>query len=409
MIKDYELEEIDALTPLNVIEEVARCILCYDAPCSKACPAKTDPARFIRALRFRNYNGAVEILRTNNSMAGICARVCPTEKLCMSACSRCGIDKAIEIGQIQRFITDYEDRIGLKVFNKGTNNKEKIAIVGSGPAGLEAAYQLCQLGYQVTIFEKEKEPGGWMRYGIPQYRLPKDILDKEIRNILETGIDVKLNTLVDESMLNNLKKDYSAVLVAVGKSNGNMLDMFKNNKYVTRAVDILREIINGKKDFSYESAVVIGGGDTAMDTAVSLKKLGVKNVTTVCREINENFLASKAEKNSAILNNISIIFGYTPISLLDNEITFEHVNFDSKLKIKTDVIVLAVGQHANLDSLGIKSNKSKIVVSSYQIDSSNVFAAGDIVEKDEMVVSAIKSGREAAFAINKYLGGINND
>ncbi len=407
-MKQYDVEEIREMSPLNVIEEASRCLLCHDAPCSKGCPAKTNPDRFIRAIRFRNFKGAVEIVRENNSLAGICARVCPTEKLCMMECSRCGIDRPIEIGQIQRFITDYENATNMTVFNKGSNNKEKIAVIGSGPSGLEAAYQLTKMGYKVSIYEKEDELGGWLRYGIPEYRLPRDVLNKEITRIIDTGIEVITNTTITLEKLEELKRQYKAILLAIGKNKGKTIDIFKDNDNVFTAVDILTEIKKGRRDFNWNSVCIVGGGDVAMDIAVSLKKLGVKTVSCVCRETKDEFIASKIEKEMARINNISILDGYTPIECNENEVIFEHLKINSSLKIKADAIIMGVGQFINLNDLEIEQKNGKVVVDKYQINNSKLFACGDIVEKDETVVSAIASGRQAACAINKYLGGEDN-
>ena len=151
MTKKYTEELERGYSVSTVMEEAQRCLLCYDAPCSKACPAGTDPAKFIRSVRFRNFKGAAETIRVNNVLGAVCARVCPTERYCESGCSRCGIDKPIDIGGIQRFVTDFEAACGMKVLEKGAANGKRIAVIGSGPAGLQAAATLLQLGYEVEI------------------------------------------------------------------------------------------------------------------------------------------------------------------------------------------------------------------------------------------------------------------
>ncbi|MFA6645435.1 MAG: NAD(P)-binding protein, partial [Bacilli bacterium] len=172
MSKKYLQELEPAYTPLTVCEEASRCLLCLDAPCSKDCPAGTDPGRFIRAVRFRNFKGAAEVVRENNVLGSICARVCPTERYCQKGCARSGIDVPIDIGRIQRFITDFEEANGMRILKKGKPNGKRIAIVGSGPAALQAAASLARLGYAINIYEKEAKAGGYLRYGIPEYRLP---------------------------------------------------------------------------------------------------------------------------------------------------------------------------------------------------------------------------------------------
>ena len=174
MPKKYLEEYESSFTPRLLMEEASRCLLCHDAPCSKACPAGTDPAKFIRSVRFKNIKGAAETVRINNPLGAICARVCPTERYCQLGCSRSGIDKPIDIGRIQRYITDYEDVLGLSFLEEGKETGKKVAIIGGGPGALSAAALLRSKGHAVDIFEKEKELGGYLRYGIPEYRLPNE-------------------------------------------------------------------------------------------------------------------------------------------------------------------------------------------------------------------------------------------
>lgn len=402
MKKDYRQEYELPFTPLTVIHEASRCLLCYDAPCSKACPAKTDPAKFIRSVRFRNFKGAAETVRENNALGSICARVCPTEKLCRQGCSRSGIDRPIEIGKIQRYITDFEDACGMKILKKGAKNLGKVAIVGSGPAGLQAAATLTELGYDVTVFEKNKKLGGWLRYGIPEYRLPSAVLDKEIARIADMGVTFITNKEIQD--LQPLKKEFRAILLAVGASYGNTLPLFANAT-VELAVDLLAKIKDcGGKIAVPQNALIIGGGDVAMDVATSLKLLGSKNVTVVAREQAFEFPASKKELNDARECDVSVIDGYTPVAVNGNKVTFKHVALDAELTIKADKIILAIGQISGVDKL-INAEKGIVHTVNYQTEDSRIFAAGDIISGDKLVVSAVRYGKEAAHAIHEYLGG----
>ena len=180
MATPYTEELGQAYTGATVAQEAARCLLCHDAPCSKGCPASTDPASFIRSVRFRNFKGAAATIRSNNALGAVCARVCPTERTCELACSRTGIDRPIDIGGIQRFVCDFEESCGMEVLAAGTPNGKSVAIVGSGPAGLQAAASLRVLGYAVDIYEAEKAAGGVLRYGIPEYRLPSGLSPKAL-------------------------------------------------------------------------------------------------------------------------------------------------------------------------------------------------------------------------------------
>ena len=196
MSKKYQEEYEVGYTPRLVMEEASRCLLCLDAPCSASCPAGTDPAKFIRSLRFKNVKGAAETVRINNILGAICARVCPTERYCQAGCSRSGIDKPIDIGGIQRYITDFEDALKMKVLEDVELNGKKVAVIGSGPAGLTVAAELAKKGHKVTIYEQDSKAGGYLRNGIPEYRLPNKVVDKEIKRIVELGVDIVLNTNV---------------------------------------------------------------------------------------------------------------------------------------------------------------------------------------------------------------------
>ena len=208
MTKKYTEELERGYSVSTVMEEAQRCLLCYDAPCSKACPAGTDPAKFIRSVRFRNFKGAAETIRINNVLGAVCARVCPTERYCESGCSRCGIDKPIDIGGIQRFVTDFEAACGMKVLEKGAANGKRVAVVGSGPAGLQAAATLLQLGYEVEIFEKADRAGGFLRT-IPEYRLPETVVDGEIERIVALGAVIHCGVNVDKAKFEELKAGFT--------------------------------------------------------------------------------------------------------------------------------------------------------------------------------------------------------
>ncbi|EAA1745493.1 dihydropyrimidine dehydrogenase, partial [Escherichia coli] len=198
--QNYLDELTPAFTPLLAIKEASRCLLCHDAPCSQACPAQTDPGKFIRSIYFRNFKGAAETIRENNALGAVCARVCPTEKLCQSGCTRAGVDAPIDIGRLQRFVTDFEQQTGMEIYQPGTKTLGKVAIIGAGPAGLQASVTLTNQGYDVTIYEKEAHPGGWLRNGIPQFRLPQSVLDAEIARIEKMGVTIKCNNEVGNTL-----------------------------------------------------------------------------------------------------------------------------------------------------------------------------------------------------------------
>ena len=404
MSQKYQEEYEVGFTPRLVMEEASRCLLCLDAPCSSSCPAGTDPAKFIRSVRFKNFKGAAETVRINNILGAICARVCPTERYCQAGCSRSGIDKPIDIGRIQRYITDFEDALKMDIVEVNKPTDKKIAVIGSGPAGLTVAAELAKAGHKVTIYEKEAKAGGYLRYGIPEYRLPNEVVDKEIRRIVKMGVDVVLNTKVGEDVkFDQLKKENDAVILAVGASEGKMLPMFENNRKVIKAVDWLKKVKSKKGNVKVpDNVLVIGGGDVAMDTVTTLKLLGVKQVTDVVYETFDEFKASKKELRDAQSERVSIIDGYVPVSLKGKTVKFTHRFIPAELKIKADLIILAVGQYTEAGLLGLEVNRLQEV----EHVEGNLFTCGDISKGNEKtVVYAVRNAKEVAYKVKKYLGG----
>ncbi len=395
-------------TPLLVIEEAARCLLCHDAPCSKACPANTNPARFIRAVRFRNFKGAVEIVRENNALAAVCARVCPTDKLCKKACSRCGIDKAIEIDRIQEYITDYEEKTGMNVLKVEGNSTGNISIVGSGPSGLEAAAVLAKEGYTVTVYEKRDKLGGWLSYGIPEFRLPQKIVESEIDKIRSLGVIFKTGIEIGKDItIEELSQKSDAVLLAPGMSFGRDLAIFEDSPYTTLAVDFLAQNKQGKININaQEVCVVVGGGDVAMDVSTSLKEMGVERVFTIARETWDEFLASKEELELARSLGVTIIDGYTPVKVEGKKVYFDHMKIEgSTLIIEADRIILAIGQQVKIKEKNLELDKGFIKTDDFKTSIPKVFATGDAIKGDKLVVNAVKLGHDAADAIHRFLGG----
>lgn len=390
-------KETPGYTPATVMEEAARCLLCHDAPCSQDCPAGTDPGKFIRSIRFRNVKGSAETIRENNALGAICARVCPTEKYCQKGCSRSGLDRPIDIGGIQRYATDFETAAGMKILEAGKPNGRSVAIIGSGPSGLQAAASLAQLGYAITIFEERKEPGGYLRYGIPEYRLPNAVVSREVKRIADLGVEIRCGVRITCAQIADLKKKYSAVLIATGFSAGKMLPMFEGNPAVEMAVDFLARIKtqNGfGAEKKPEQVVVVGGGDVAMDVATTLKKLGVPYVTDLAYEEFSEFLASKKELQGAREAGVTILDGYVPAAVDGNVVTFKHRHLDAEIRIRADKIILAIGQKSDME---IPQEKD------YRTDDKQVFVTGDLAAGDKTVVWAVRKGKGAAAAIHESL------
>lgn len=409
MSQKYVKEFEPAFSPLTVCEEASRCLLCLDAPCSKACPAGTSPDKFIRSVRFRNFKGAAETVRENNALGAICARVCPTEKYCQKGCSRSGIDRPIDIGRIQRFVTDYEESIGMEILEAGKDNGKSVALVGSGPSALQAAVSFRQMGYKVDVYEKEKVLGGMLRL-IPEYRLPDKIVDKEIERIEKLGVKFIKGTQVGKDIsLEEVKKSHDAVVLAPGYSYGKMLPMFEGNKYVVSAVDFLREVKAKKGAVKVPANVlVIGGGDVAMDVVTTLKLLDVANVTDVVYEQFSEFKASKKELEGAQKMGVTIVDGYVPAHVEGNVVSFAHRVIKAEVKVEAELIILAVGQYPDVSGLGVELVKGEVDSGKpYFTKDPKVFVCGDIAHSkfDKTVVGGVRTGKEVALYVNAALGG----
>ncbi len=409
----YFKEKEKAFTPILAIEEASRCLLCYDAPCTNACPAGTDPAKFIRSLRFRNFKGAVSTIRENNILGGICARVCPTDKYCEGACSLCGIDRPIEIGKIQRFLTDYEQAIGFKCLETAEATKDKVAIIGSGPSGLSAAAKLSAEGYKVTVFESRKQLGGWLTYGIPENKLPMKVVENEIQYVKDLGVEFVLDCKVGKDITPaGLKKDgFAAILLATGMHKGRDIDIKGNDlKGVVNGIDFLAEAKTSGGNIKVgNKVVVIGGGDVAVDCASTAKLLGAEDVKIVYRRTMEKMPADREELAYLQQLNIPVFTGLKPAEVIGEygKVTqFKAAGMfdDSKLILDADMVIFAIGQQPDESVVPADVNEKGIFKTcDYMTSVDGVFASGDIADGDKTVVYAVKEGKEAAESIINYL------
>jgi dihydropyrimidine dehydrogenase (NAD+) subunit PreA len=290
------------------ITEAGRCLLCHDAPCNTGCGADTNPAKWILKLRLGNIRGAVRTLRESNVLAATCAQVCPTCRLCVQGCSRSGIDQPIRIDELQAFLADFERREGMQVLHAPPAGDRKVAVIGSGPAGLSAAAALAMKGYSVIVYEKSSAPGGLLRWGIPDHRLSQDLLQHEIELIRGLGVrfecsrPVKTRQELDQLLLNG----YDAVFLATGCDASYRLGLpgedlkgvYQWDEFLTRSKTAegrteLARLLSGKQ------VVIIGGGSVAMDCAVTAKRLGAARVYAVSLEAMEELPADIDEKRQA--------------------------------------------------------------------------------------------------------------
>jgi dihydropyrimidine dehydrogenase (NAD+) subunit PreT len=426
--KEYLIESRKAYSPLNAIDEASRCLLCHDAPCSKACPAGTNPEKFIRSIRFRNVKGAIETIREANILGGTCARVCPYEKLCEEACSRTGIDRTIDIGGLQRYAMDYEKDCGMKVLVAPPATLGKVAIIGAGPAGLAAAAGLAMKGYKAVIFEAKEKAGGWLTYGIVPSRLPQDVVDYEVNYVKGLGVEFKLNTKVGKDItIDQLKaQDFDAVCVAVGLQGAAALDIpGADLKGVKTAAEFLSAAKPAKGNVEIPTnVVVIGGGDVAMDCATTAKQLGAKTVTIVYRRTIAEMPASKTELEFVQKLGVSILPNFKPSEVIGEGgkvKAFKAIGLDWKdrntsvevtdsiVQLKAELVIQAIGQTPeDISFTGLKVGGKGLLVADNETGKTNVegiFAFGDIVNGGKTVVEAVARGKAAAEAVDEYLSG----
>jgi dihydropyrimidine dehydrogenase (NAD+) subunit PreT len=414
--KKYLTETEAPFSPLTAIEEASRCLLCYDAPCSQGCPAGTNPGKFIRSIRFRNFKGAAETIREANILGGVCARICPYDKTCEEACSRTEIDKPIQIGKLQRFATDFEKAVGMKILEKTETVKEKVAIIGSGPAGLAAAASLALKGYQVSVFEEKAVPGGVLSYGIVPSRLPQEVVDQEIQYVKDLGAAFVLNCKVGKDItLEELKeKGFEAFFLAVGlqKSKGIDIPGIELDG-VMYALDYLAEAKPNKGNFDAgKNIIIIGGGDVAMDCATTAKLLGDR-ATIVYRRRLQDMPANKREIAHVQSIGVDLNTTFVPAEIIGKDgkvVAFKAVGKDeeSVLQLKADKVVFAIGQEVeDIDFVSeIKVNDKKLVMieeATCRTNIENVFAAGDVTNGGKTVVQAVAEGKAGAEGIDAYL------
>ena len=423
----------------RALAEVDRCLLCHDAPCSKACPAETDPAGFIRKFRFRNITGAIRTIKQNNILGGACGVLCPTAELCEKECSATGIGQPIAIGKIQRFLVEHARDMDFRVFEKADPRPEKIAVVGSGPAGLSCAAELAKEGYQVTIFEARKEPGGVLRYGVVSFRFDLDFLAAEMADIRNLGVEFKCSTPIDnrEGAQDLLKKGYQAVFLAPGLWDAVSLSRTGSPiKGLYSSVQYLQGLRDGHlesfaEEIENKTVAVIGGGSVAMDCVESATRLGAKDVYLVYRRSYTQMPAEEDERIEALQAGIHFLLLNQPTDFVVNEDKRikglklvrtalgdvdasgrrSPVNIeDSEWVLDADVVIESIGNKAEDQSPtwypDVKVNEKNLI----QIDTDTgqtsvpgIFAGGDIVRGPALVVNAVQDGKVAARAIKAYI------
>jgi len=427
--------ETDALTEAN------RCLQCKVPKCIEGCPVNIDIPAFIRFIRESKFTESLEKIREKNSLPAICGRVCPQEDQCMGKCVLGLKGEPVNIGALERFVADQEDKEKRKTKTKPSTEK-KVAVIGSGPAGLTAAAELAKMGHEVTVFEALHAPGGVLMYGIPEFRLPKDIVRDEVRYVESLGAKIETNVIVgkviklDELMQNG----FDAVFVGSGAGlpmflgipGENFSGIYSANEFLIRVnlmkayrfPEYVTPVKVGKK------VVVVGGGNVAMDAARCALRLGGE-VIVVYRRTEELMPARRDEVVNAKEEGIKFIFLANPVRFIGDEKGWvkivECVRMElgkpdesgrmrpvvvpkSEFLVDADTVVVAIGQKPN--PLAV-CGEGKVKVTSHgtivanqetgETDMPGVFAGGDIVTDNATVISAMSGGKKAAQAIHEFL------
>ena len=433
-------DEIEkTFTPIQATIEASRCLMCEDPPCNKGCPAGIDIRSFVRKIRFNNLWGGVRVLREANAFSGACARVCPTDALCEEQCRSTVLTEPINIGDLQRFLTDFERDQGGRARSQVPVRDRKVAVVGGGPAGLATAKELATSGYSVTVFEALPQLGGAMTSAIPSFKLPQDVVETEIDLIRETGVEFKLNSpLSDDRTLDDLfDQGYEAIFVAVGLQRPFSLGIEGEDlESVYSAVDLLAQVngLQPSKEVKVgRNVVVIGGGSVAMTIACSALRVGSERTTVVCLEAPDEMPAFAEDVELAWEEGVEFLTRARPLRFLndgkgkvagvegvrikwkepgsfvpENALNVE----DSGFTLPCDTVIVAIGQGPDDNAIkqfeGLETNvRGYLLVDEQTLMTSRpgVFAGGDILHNpiSRTVVQAVAYGKQAARSIHEYL------
>jgi NADPH-dependent glutamate synthase beta subunit-like oxidoreductase len=420
----------------QAIAEADRCLLCHDPPCSKGCPAETDPGEFIRKLRLHNVTGAIRTIKTNNILGGACGVLCPTPRLCEKECSATGISRPVEIGKIQRALVEHGWKIGFQPFSVPVRNRGKVAVVGSGPAGLSCAAELAREGFAVTVYEERAEPGGVIRYGVPAYRFDKAFLSHEMADLAHLGVEFACGTRIEGSTgaRKLLQQGFKAVFLGPGLWEAERIPGGEKVKGVLTSVEFLalmREEPFAGIGHQVEGKVVavIGGGSVAMDCVESAAKLGARDAYLVYRRSFAQMPAEEDERLAALRLGVHFLMLNQPVGYaVDGKDSLTGVKLvrtrlgepdasgrrkpetvkGSEWTLEAQLAIEAIGNRPDTAdwSALVKTDKAGLVVTdetTRKTSTAFVFAGGDITRGAGLVVEAVQDGKRAARAIRAAL------
>ena len=437
------LEVATGYTEEVAIEEAQRCLNCKHRPCVNGCPVHIAIPDFIKEVAQGNFAGAYDVISQSSSLPAVCGRVCPQESQCESKCVRGIKTEPVGIGRLERFVADWHNaQTDVKV-NKPESNGHKVAIVGSGPAGLTCAGDLAKKGYDVTVFEALHLAGGVLVYGIPEFRLPKSIVQKEVDTLKELGVKVETNMVIGRVLsIDELMDDYGFESVFIGSGAGlprfmnipgeNLCGVYSANEFLTRTNlmkaykdDSTTPIMHAKK------VAVVGGGNVAMDAARCAKRLGAEEVYIVYRRSEEELPARKEEVEHAKEEGIIFKLLNNPVEILGNEDEFvtgmKCIKMElgepdasgrrkpiakegSNFELPVDTVIMSIGTSPNplirRTTPGLDTNKRGCLVvneDTMQTTREGVYAGGDAVTGAATVILAMGAGKQAAQSIDEYL------
>lgn len=425
----------------TALNEAERCLHCANHPCTQKCPVSVNIPEFIQKIKEKDYEGAYQVISVDSSLPAICGRVCPQESQCESACTRGIKGEAVGIGRLERFVADWHNEHAQLSHEKPDSNGHKVAIVGSGPSGLTCAGDLAKAGYEVTIFEALHLAGGVLVYGIPEFRLPKAIVQKEIDSLKALGVTVHTNVIVGKSLtVDELFEDgYEAIYIASGAGlpmfmhipGENLKGVLSANEFLTR-INLMKAykedadtpVRRGKK------VAVVGGGNVAMDAARCAKRLGADEVYIIYRRSEKELPARKEEVEHAMEEGIIFRFLTNPVEILADDdksvkalkcVEMELGEPDasgrrrpiakegSEFLIDVDTVIMALGTTPNplikSTTKGLETNKKGcLVVDEKGLTSrAAVYAGGDAVTGSATVIKAMGAGKLGAKSIDEYL------
>ena len=411
------------------IEQMADyCLNCKIKPCQKGCPLGNDIPEFIKNVKEKNYNEAYKVLCRTTVLESICGRICPHMSQCRGKCVRGIKGEPVEIGNLEAFVGDVALKNNFKMDEDIINKKDKkVAIIGSGPAGLTCAAFLARKGYCVTIFEKKDKLGGLLRYGIPEFRLGKDTLDKTINKILELGINIELNKELGVNVsLEDLQMNYDAIFISIGANIPWKMGIEGEELKGVYGGNSLLEY-NLHPEYKGKNVAVIGGGNVAMDCARTINKMGANKVTIIYRRAEEQMPAERKEIEDAKNEGIEFLFQTNIVKILgsecvqkvecikteliqkEGETRLSPVNVEgSNFELNMDYVVMAIGsmpEEKIVNSLGLELDKKGYIKvdENHETSIKNVFAGGDVAGTKATVAWAARTGRDVAEYISSIL------